>query len=198
MACCQGAVRDPVRRPIWADNLNDERRLSTQDFLQDQVPGHSSATHDDSQATRMSPIRVILLILLLPPVGLAVAVWIVDDGIDRFQADPVVHEVARRAYSMAWIHRDNPIQRVLAPAARVVTVTRAPGLCTSREPRAYVPPPSSRASLVPSPSHAGREYVALIRFYSFFGYPMSDVYTTCGGSAASSIRPSNWPVDEGA
>ena len=146
----------------------------------------------------MSPTRVVLLILLLPPVGLAVAVWIVDDGIDRFQADPVVHEVAQRAYSMAWIHRDNPIQRVLAPAARVVTVTRAPELCTSREPRAYIPPPSPRASLVPGPPHAGREYVALVRFYSFFGYPMSDVYTTCGGSAASSIRPSNWPVDEGA
>ena len=35
MACCQGAVRDPVRRPICADGLNVERRLNTQDFLQD-------------------------------------------------------------------------------------------------------------------------------------------------------------------
>ena len=138
--------------------------------------------------------RAFLLILLLPPVGLAVAIWFVDDGIDRFQADPVVHEVAQRAYSMAWIHRDNPIQRLLTPAARVVTVIRAPELCTSREPRAYVPPPNPRASLVPSPPDAGREYVALVRFYSFFGYPMSDVYITCGGSAASSIRPSNWPA----
>ena len=157
------------------------------------MPGQSSG-HDDPQANRTVLTWAFLLILLLSPVGLAVAVWIVDDGIDRFQADPVVHEVARRAYSMAWIHRDNPIQRLLTPAARVVTVTRAPKLCTSREPRAYVPPPSPRASLVPSPPHGGREYVALVRFYSFFGYPMSDVYITCGGSAASSIRPSNWPA----
>ena len=161
------------------------------------MPGQSSK-HDDPQPRKMVLTRVLLLILMLPPVGLAVAAWIVDDGIDRFQADPVVHEVAQRAYSMAWVHRDNPIQRLLTPAARVVTVIRAPELCTSREPRAYVPPPNPRASLVPSPPDAGREYVALVRFYSFFGYPMSDVYTTCGGSAGSSIRPSNWPADEGA
>ena len=143
--------------------------------------------------------RVLLLMfLVLPPVGLAVAVWAVDDGIDRFQADPVVHGVAQRAYASAWMHRDNPIQRLLTPAARVVAVTRAPELCKSREPPVFVPPPRPGAglvpSLVPSPPHGGREYVALVRFYSFFGYPMSDVYITCGGSAGSSIRPSNWPA----
>ena len=143
--------------------------------------------------------RVLLLMfLVLPPVGLAVAVWAVDDGIDRFQADPVVHGVAQRAYASAWMHRDNPIQRLLTPAARVVAVTRAPELCKSREPLVYVPLPRPGASLVPSPPHGGREYVALVRFYSFFGYPMSDVYITCGGSAGSSIRPADWPSVEGA
>ena len=34
MACCQGAVRDPVRRAIRADGLDYDERLSTQDFLQ--------------------------------------------------------------------------------------------------------------------------------------------------------------------
>ena len=35
VACCQGAVRHPVRPPICADGLDDEIRLSTQNFLQD-------------------------------------------------------------------------------------------------------------------------------------------------------------------
>ena len=35
MACCQGAVRHPVRRPICVDGLNYEERLNTQKFLQD-------------------------------------------------------------------------------------------------------------------------------------------------------------------
>ena len=34
MACCQGAVRDPVRRAIRADGLEYEEPLSTQDFVQ--------------------------------------------------------------------------------------------------------------------------------------------------------------------
>ena len=34
MACCQGAVRNPVRRPICADRLDAGGRLNTQDFLQ--------------------------------------------------------------------------------------------------------------------------------------------------------------------
>ena len=142
-------------------------------------------------------IRLFLLIMLvLPPVGLAVARWSVDDGIDGFQADPIAHEVAKRAYSMAWVHRDNPIQRMLSPAGRVVAVTRAPAHCTTSKRRIYGSsrPGASLMRIPPQPiDRVIREYTALVRFYSFFGYPVSDVYISCGGSSASSQRPSEWP-----
>ena len=32
MACCQGAVRHPVQRPICTDDLSNDKRLNTQDF----------------------------------------------------------------------------------------------------------------------------------------------------------------------
>ena len=82
-------------------------------------------------------LRVLLLVLAglvaLPVIGLVVAVLITDDGIDSFRDDPVAHWVAQEAYSFAWVHRDNPIQRVLAPAARVVMVKRMPEHCTTPE-----------------------------------------------------------------
>ncbi len=138
----------------------------------------------------------LLIVLMLPPVGLAVARWSVDDGIDGFQADPIAHVVAKRAYAIAWVHRDNPIQRMLSPAARVVAVTRASGHCTSPEPRGYVVRSRPGASLTRTPpqpvDRVVREYTALVRFYSFFEYPADDVYITCGGSSASSRRPPNW------
>ena len=43
MACCQGAVRHPVQRPICTDDLSNDKRLNTQDFLQARRfrrPGH--------------------------------------------------------------------------------------------------------------------------------------------------------------
>ena len=33
-SCCQGAVRHPVQRPICTDDLSNDKRLNTQDFLQ--------------------------------------------------------------------------------------------------------------------------------------------------------------------
>ena len=44
MACCQAAVRDPVRRPVCADGLDDERRLSPQDFIQDPIRPPATST----------------------------------------------------------------------------------------------------------------------------------------------------------
>ena len=140
----------------------------------------------------------LLILLVLPPIGLAVARWSVDDGIDGFQADPIAHEVAKRAHSMAWVHRDNPIQRILSPAGRVVAVTRAPEHCKSPEVSNFVLPSRPGASLTRVPPRpidsAVREYTALVRFYSFFRYPVSDVYISCGGSSASSLRPPEWPL----
>jgi hypothetical protein len=57
--------------------------------------------------------------------------WLVGNGVDRYRHDPAMHAVARRAIDVAWMHNDNPIGRLLMPAARVVSVTREPGHCPS-------------------------------------------------------------------
>ncbi len=129
--------------------------------------------------TARTSLIVLTLFVALPAVGLAVAKWSIEDGTDSFRSDPIEHEVARRAYSMAWVHRDNPIQRLLSPAGRVVAVTQAPGHC------------ASKPGLLND--RAIREYTALVRFYTFFGYPAGDVYLSCGGTAASSRKPLGWP-----
>ena len=150
-------------------------------------------------------LRVSLLILAglvaLPIIEVVVVVSITDDGIDSFRDDPVGHWVAQEAYAFAWVHRDNPIQRVLAPAARVVMVQRMPEHCTTpRGWSGYGPSngdPPSFPALAPGPespyADVEREYIAQVRFYTFFGYPVDDVYITC--NSASSRRPSWWPVN---
>ncbi len=120
-------------------------------------------------------LRVLYVLLGLTAFaasGLGITSWTVDAGIDRFRADPVAHAFARRAYRMAWVHRDNPIQRALAPAARVVAVERKPEHCARRE--------------SPAPESPFRAYTARVRFYTVFRLPMADVYITCGGRSASS------------
>lgn len=126
-------------------------------------------------------MRILLLLLGflffsvvgLPLLSITVARLVVDDGIENFRGDPVAYEVARRAYVMAEAHRDNPMQRLIAPAARVVAVTRKPGHC----------PPSSGADFRPDAAVL-REYTAQVRFHTFFGYPVEDVYIECGGDSA--------------
>ena len=121
---------------------------------------------------RLRVIYVLLGSIAFAASGLFVTRWTVDAGIDRFRADPVEHAIAREAYLMAWVHRDNPIQRALAPAARVVAVERKPGHCTRSE------------SLTPESPF--RDYTARVRFYTVFRLPMANVYITCGGRSASS------------
>jgi len=152
--------------------------------------------------TKALPVSLLILagLVLLPTVGLVVAVLITDDGIDSFSDDPVAHWVAKEAYRMAWVHRYNPIQRILAPVARVVLVTRVAGHCTT--PKAwfgYESLPNDRPSLPaigPGPkspfADVEREYISQVRFYTLFGYPVNDVFLTCGNSSVSSIKPPKW------
>ena len=80
-------------------------------------------------------MRVLLLalgflfvsIVALPLLSVALGRVIVDDGIDSFRSDPVAWAVARNAHVMADAHRDNLIQRLMAPAGRVIAVTLKPG-----------------------------------------------------------------------
>lgn len=125
-------------------------------------------------------MRVLLLalgflfvsVVALPLLSVALGRVIVDDGIDSFRGDPVAYAVARNAHVLADAHRDNLIQRLVAPAGRVIAVTFKPGHCAQ-------PPDSNRL----------REYTALVRFHTFFGYPVEDVYVECGGESARGALP---------
>lgn len=135
-------------------------------------------------------------VVVLPLLSVTVGRLIIDDGIEHFHSDPVAYKVARNAFVAAQLHRDNPIQRIMAPAGRVVAVTLKPGHC--RQPagsvRSQLPSggQAGRPSLAAAPGDPDaavmREYIAQVRFHTFFGYPVEDVYVECGGDSASS-RP---------
>lgn len=132
---------------------------------------------------------LLVSVVVLPLLSVTVALLGVDDGIESFRSDPVAYEVAKSAFRAAQASRDNPIQRLVAPAGRVVAVTRKPGHCLQpvSSVREQLPPngQAGRPSLAQEPEHPDaavmREYTALVRFHNFFGYPVEDVYVECGG-----------------
>lgn len=124
--------------------------------------------------------------------GMTVTLWRVDDGIDRFRENPLALTVARRAYVMAQVHRDNIFQRLLSPVATVVAVKRFAGHCLDPVSEVRQAPASNRPgmpALMPGPAQpdaaALREYKAQVRFYTFFAVPVADVSVSCGGDGAS-------------
>ncbi|MEZ5562538.1 MAG: hypothetical protein R3F27_06230 [Gammaproteobacteria bacterium] len=130
----------------------------------------------------------------LPLLSVALGRVIVDDGIDSFRSDPVAWAVARSAYVVADAHRDNLIQRLVAPAGRVVAVTFKPGHCRQAPGSATRPALDRRArrsSLVQDPARPDaavlREYTAQVRFHTFFGYPVEDVFVECGGESVGGV-----------
>lgn len=112
-------------------------------------------------------------VVALPLLSVTVARLVIDDGIESFRSDPVAYKVAGKAHALAQAHRDNPIQRLIAPAARVMAVTHKPGHCPQS-------PDQPDAAVL-------REYTAQVRFHTFFGYPVEDVYIECGGESASGL-----------
>jgi hypothetical protein len=146
-------------------------------------------------------MRVLLLALgflfvsmvALPLLSVALGRVIVDDGIDGFRSDPVAYAAARNALVLADAHRDNLIQRLVAPAGRVIAVTFKPGHC-GQPPGSSVRPalqrPVRRPALAKDPAQPPaallREYTAQVRFHTFFGYPVEDVHVECGGESARS------------
>jgi hypothetical protein len=130
----------------------------------------------------------------LPLLSVALGRVIVADGIDSFRSDPVAWAVARNAHVMADAHRDNLLQRLVAPAGRVIAVTFKPGHCTQPpggSSRVRSKQPARRPALAQSPVQPDaavlREYTAQVRFHTFFGYPVEDVYVECGGESASTL-----------
>lgn len=128
----------------------------------------------------------------LPLLSVALGRVIVDDGIDRFRNDPAAWAVARNALARADAHRDNLIQRLVAPAGRVIAVTRKPGHCVQAPGSSLRPLTNRRAArpaLTPDPAQPAaavlREYTAQVRFHTFFGYPVEDVHVECGGERVS-------------
>jgi hypothetical protein len=100
-------------------------------------------------------MRVLLLALgflfvsmvALPLLSVALGRVLVDDGIDSFRSDPAAWAVARNAHVMADAHRDNLLQRLMAPAGRVIAVTLRPGHC--RQPAGSASRPASVAATGP-------------------------------------------------
>jgi hypothetical protein len=99
-------------------------------------------------------------------VGFAIPRWLVPDGLSRFRHDAHAWTVAVAAYQAAWMLNDNPIGRVLLPAARVEEVRHEPGSCPKGE---------------PGSDGAMSQYTARVRFHSWFGIPGPSVRVTCGG-----------------
>ena len=69
---------------------------------------------------------LLVSVVVLPLLSITVGRLVIDDGIESFRGDPLAYKVARNAYDMAQRHRDNAVQRLFAPAARVVAVTFKP------------------------------------------------------------------------
>ncbi len=126
----------------------------------------------------------------LPLLSVALGRVIVTDGIDSFRSDPAAWAVARNAHVMADAHRDNLIRRLVAPAGRVVAVTLRPGHCkqpSGSGSRPALDRRARRSSLAQDPAQPDaavlRQYTAQVRFHTFFGYPVEDVYLECGGES---------------
>lgn len=135
---------------------------------------------------------LFLSMVALPLLSVALGRVVVDDGIDRFRNDPAAWAVARNAHALADAHRDNLIQRLVAPAGQVIAVTRKPGHCAQApgsSPRLPLDRRAARPALAPVPDQPAaallREYTAQVRFHTFFGYPVEDVYVECGGERVS-------------
>ncbi len=99
--------------------------------------------------------------------------WLLDDGVNQYQHDPTMYAVAQRAVQDAWMHNDNPIGRLLMPAARVVSVTKVPGHCPSG----------------PGADQPYAEYRARVRYYTVFAIPAATLYVSCGGWRWSKYPP---------
>lgn len=135
---------------------------------------------------------LLVSVVALPLLSITVGRLVVDDGIENFRSDPLAYKVARNAYDLAQRHRDNAVQRLFAPAARVVAVTFKPGHCLKAA-SSVSSPSSNGQGRRPSPGKASadpdaaalREYTAQVRFHTFFGYPVEDVFLECGGDSVS-------------
>ena len=119
----------------------------------------------------MKAAAIVFLLLLI---GWLVPRLLIRDGVDLFTSDPVAHLVAQEALSGAWQLQDNPLARLLTPAARVVQVWRDPGHCPLSEP-------------------GGKEryaaWRARVRLYTFFALPAGTIHVTCGGWHWSRFPP---------
>ncbi len=134
---------------------------------------------------------LLVSVVVLPLLSITVGRLVIDDGIESFRGDPLAYKVARNAYDMAQRHRDSAFQRLVAPAGRVVAVTFKPGHCLKAASSASLPssndkvrrPALGKTSADPDAA-VMREYTAQVRFHTFFGYPVEDVFLECGGDSA--------------
>jgi hypothetical protein len=89
--------------------------------------------------------------------GYALTRSIIGDGMGRISLDPQQRAIARFALENAWLNNDNPIARLLLPAAQVERIAYLPGECD-----VYSPKPGD----VPHPA-----FEAEVRFYRPYALP---------------------------
>jgi uncharacterized protein (DUF58 family) len=136
---------------------------------------------------------LFLSMVALPLLSITVGRLLVDDGIESFRSDPLTYKVARHAFVAAQLYRDSAVQRLIAPAGRVVSVTLKPGHCPQPVSSVRQQLPLNRLpgrpALEKGPEDPDatvmREYTAQVRFHTFFGYPIEEVYLECGGDSVS-------------
>lgn len=73
--------------------------------------------------------RILGALAVLAVVGFAIPAFFVRDGSGRYPAESPERTVAENALRNAWIHADNPIQRLIYRKARVDEVRRVPYHC---------------------------------------------------------------------
>ena len=129
--------------------------------------------------------------------GVVALRFTIEDGTKKF-ANADARMAAEQAYADAWRHRDNPLQRIVSPAASVVLLATLPGHCndgSGKPPPAEAPRPDG-AALRPDPALAAGDtaqpvFAAQVRFYTLFGIPVGDVYVACG--SVTETPPDGWP-----
>jgi len=129
--------------------------------------------------------------------GVVALRFTVETGVRQF-ANADARIAAEQAYAEAWRHRDNPLQRIVSPAASVVALATLPGNCPtgdSTPPPAEALPPDG-AALTRDPALAAGDtaqpvFAAQVRFYTLFGIPVGDVYVACG--SVTETPPDGWP-----
>lgn len=110
--------------------------------------------------------RILAGLAVAAVVGWAIPAFVVADGADRHPEGSPERIVAENALRNAWIHADNPVQRLVYRTARVDEIRRVPYHCGA---------PAG------DPGDEVRDFAASVTYHSWFGLPVARMINDCGG-----------------